>query len=91
MRLPDGGLLDAALSTDRFFGPLPPPDNRYTLYWRDGTRQVVEGETLGDAMANAGMAGGNPFRVLAVPGDDHGYIWDSERRDWLKKAAETAL
>lgn len=89
VRMPDGVRVDSVQEGDRFFGPMAPPDQKWTLYWRDGTRQVIEGENAWQAMDNAGMKGANPYRTLCVPGDDHSHRWDAERRDWVK--AEVAV
>lgn len=81
VRMPDGVRVAAVSPGDRFFGPIQPPDEKWTLYWNSGTRQVIEGEDAFQAMTNAGMRGANPYRTLCVPGDDHSYVWcDTERR-----------
>lgn len=81
----DGARLSAVAAGDRFFGPVMAPDLKWTLYWQDGRRQVIEGEDAFQAMANAGMRGANPYRTLCVAGDDHSHDWDAELRQWVPR------
>ncbi len=56
----------------------------FTLYWRDGKRETVEGSTVSEAITNAGYGGG-ALRALDfyAVGDCKQYKWDSEERNWL--------
>lgn len=57
----------------------------FTLYWRDGRRDVVHGSgnTPADAMNRAGYGGG-AVRALDfwAHGDDRGYVWNAQTREW---------
>lgn len=57
----------------------------FTLYWKDGTRQVVEGLTAAGAMTENGYGRG-ALRALDfwAEGDDQGYAWNAEARKWDK-------
>ena len=59
--------------------------NTYTLYWRTGKRETVQGENPAQAMTLAGYGGG-AVRALDfyANGDDHNYRWDAEKRDWMR-------
>lgn len=65
-------------------------DKPFTLYWRDGKREVVWGKTPARAMTIAGYGGG-ALRALDfyATGDDHAWQWNQSARDW-EKAAEVA-
>lgn len=91
VRFTDGERMSSVAEGDRFFGPMLAPDKKWTLYWRNGMRQVIEGEDPWQAMANAGMGGANPHRTLCVEGDDHTHTWDAERHDWVKIKQTEAL
>ena len=58
-------------------------DPQFTLYWRDGKRQVVRGRTVAEAMTLAGYGGG-AVRALDfyANGDNHEYTWLPDKRDW---------
>ena len=61
--------------------------NKWTLYWLDGTREIIEGEHITDAFFNAGISNG----ALAAldfynHGDNHQYLWDSNKREWIKQS-----
>lgn len=58
--------------------------NKYTIYWLDGSRQVVEGEDVADAFNRAGIQPG-ALRVVDfyAEGDDHEYTWDAVKRTWV--------
>ena len=60
--------------------------NTYTLYWIDGQRETVTGESVAQAMTLAGYGGG-ALRALDffVDGDDYDYVWNTEKRDWVRK------
>lgn len=59
---------------------------KFTLYWRDGKREVVEGYDCADAMTRAGYGGG-AVRALDfyATGDCDRYWWDGEGREWHNK------
>ena len=58
--------------------------NTYTLYWKTGDREIVEGDTPGQAMTLAGYSRG-ALRALDfyAEGDDHDYKFYSIKRDWI--------
>ena len=64
----------------------------FTLYWRDGRRDVVQGSgnTPADAMNRAGYSSG-AVRALDfwAHGDDRGYVWNPQTREW-DLASETS-
>lgn len=61
----------------------------FTLYWRDGKREVVWGKTPARAMTTAGYGGG-AIRALDfyAHGDDHAWTWNQSARDWEKVAVD---
>lgn len=59
-------------------------DPRFTLFWLDGTREIVQGRTISEAMMLAGHGGGS-IRALDfyASGDKtEGYWWDEVGRQW---------
>lgn len=62
---------------------------RFTLYWKTGTRQVVEGENILQAMALAGYSRG-AVRALDfyAKGDNGEYQWDGKK--WQKPNSSPA-
>lgn len=56
---------------------------QFTLYWKTGTRQVVEGENILQAMVHAGYSSG-AVRALDfyAEGDNGEYQWDGKM--WSK-------
>lgn len=61
-------------------------DPKFTLYWRTGDREVVQGRTVAEAMTLAGYGGG-ALRALDfwATGDNTEYWWDAKERDWHNK------
>ena len=66
-------------------------DPKFTLYWRDGKREVVQGRTIAEAMTLSGYGGG-AVRALDfyASGDDHNYTWVPDERDWTRNEVEAA-
>lgn len=58
-------------------------DPKFTLYWRDGKREVVQGRSAGEAMTLAGYGGG-AIRALDfwAKGDDVEWEWVPQTREW---------
>ena len=56
----------------------------YSLFWLDGSRASVEGETIGDAMKAAGIGAG-ALKALDFWSDDDNisYRWDNELHTWI--------
>lgn len=61
-------------------------ENKFTLYWLDGKREVVEGEDIADAMNIAGYGQG-ALRTLDFysTGDDKDYVYDKINNSWTQK------
>ena len=54
--------------------------NEYTLFWADGKREVIKGESLSKAMNEAGYATGTLQKLsLWTHGDYNGCIWDVDK------------
>lgn len=61
-------------------------DYYFTLYWKDGQRDVVKGKDLKDAMTHAGYgAGATSALDFHTTGVDYNYTWDTVERNWVKK------
>lgn len=60
--------------------------NIYTLYWRDGKREVVKGDNQAQAMTLRGYGSG-AVRALDfyAKGDDRDYEWDAAKREWVQR------
>lgn len=60
--------------------------NQFTIYWLDGRKSVIEGETVHQAFSAAGYGGG---AVRAVDWYENGvnddYVWNKETKQWDKK------
>lgn len=58
-------------------------DPKFTLYWRTGDREVVQGRTIAEAMTMAGYSGG-VLRALDfhASGETNEYAWDAKTREW---------
>lgn len=64
---------------------------KFTLYWRTGDREVVEGRTPEEAMTLAGYgAGAVPALDFWARGDDSKYSWNPSAREWEPFHAATA-
>jgi hypothetical protein len=58
---------------------------KFTLYWFDGTSEVITGETAYEAMVHAGFGGGAIAALdFWAHGDIKEYSWNKEIRQWLK-------
>lgn len=59
-------------------------DPKFTLFWRDGKREVVSGRTPAEAMTLAGYGGG-ALRALDfyTSGDTDDWKWIKETREWV--------
>lgn len=58
-------------------------DPKFTLYWRTGQREIVQGRTIAEAMTLAGYGGG-AVRALDfhAKGENTEYSWNSSSREW---------
>lgn len=63
-------------------------DPKFTLYWRTGRIEVVQGRSAAEAMTLAGYGGG-AVRALDfwAKGEPTGeWTWDSATREWTMKS-----
>ncbi len=60
--------------------------NTYTLYWLDGKREIVIGDSPADAMNKAGYGQGSLKALdFYAQGEDNQYIWNKEKKTWERK------
>lgn len=62
---------------------------KFTLYWRTGDRQVVEGcgDTPADACNRAGIGGGAIGALdFWARGENTEYEWNAQEREWARTA-----
>jgi hypothetical protein len=59
----------------------------YTLFWRHGVKEIVQGSGPADAMNKAGYSAGAIAALdFYAEGDQReNWVWDKETRDWLKQ------
>jgi len=58
---------------------------KFTLYWLDGTREIVEGFDISDAVHNAGYSRGAISALdFYADGDDSNYHWDTPTHNWVR-------
>jgi hypothetical protein len=70
--------------------------NKFTVYWRDGSRSVLSGgNTISEAFTAAGYGAGAVHAVdWYENGENDDYVWDSEKKRWNHKtplAIETII
>lgn len=54
--------------------------NEWTLYWRNGARQVLNGDTIHDAFSKAGYGYGALVALdFYSAGDDHDWKWEGKK------------
>jgi hypothetical protein len=59
----------------------------FTLYWRDGKREIVTGTSPVEAMNRAGYGAGAVAALdFYAEGDDKDYVWDQDKHDWVRVA-----
>lgn len=65
-------------------------DPKFTLFWLDGKREVVQGRSIAEAMTLAGYSNG-ALRALDfyASGDNQDYVWVPGERDWKQKQPVT--
>lgn len=67
-------------------------NKKFTLYWREGKREIVEGASISDAYAKAGLgAGAIPSLDFYADGNDDKCEWNKETHEWNKKEREIFL
>jgi hypothetical protein len=65
---------------------------KYTVFWLDGKREVIEGESIGDAARRAGIQKGALASMdFYSDGEDDGWEWNADRRSWISKKPITAV
>lgn len=58
-------------------------DPKFTLYWRDGKRNIVQGRTIAEAMTLAGYGGGALGALdFHAKGENGDYAWNATSREW---------
>jgi hypothetical protein len=58
--------------------------NKYTFYWLDGTREVLEGKSESDAANRAGYGHGAISALdFVAKGENNEYVWNNNK--WVKK------
>lgn len=58
---------------------------KFTLFWKTGQREVVEGDTPSQAMTLAGYSNGSLIALdFWAHGDNQEYVWNKETRSWIK-------
>lgn len=64
-------------------------DSYFTLYWRDGKREIVKGTDIADAMTHAGYGHG-ALKALDFhcKGVDYDYEYSKEQHKWILKNKE---
>ena len=66
--------------------------SKYTIYWLDGKKTVLnteKGNSVADAFTEAGYSNGATRAIdFYVNGTDDNYIWDSVKREWVKKPTD---
>lgn len=63
--------------------PMNPGDEQFTLYWRTGSREVVSGRNIAEAMTLAGYGGGAVSALdFYAKGNSHEYEWDTTTHEW---------
>lgn len=86
LRFTDGSRQRWVRAGDAFFGPLPRPDQAWTVYWLDGKREVLHGESFATAL----RAAGHEFEARAqiafqLEGiDEGGFLWNAATERWQK-------
>lgn len=55
----------------------------FTVYWRDGQKTNVQGESIADAMNSSGYGAG-ALRAMDFYSEVDDYEWDSTARKWIQ-------
>jgi hypothetical protein len=59
------------------------PMSKWTVFWRNGERDVYEGDDIQDAFRRAGVGAGALSAVdFYAKGNSNEYEWDAEKRNW---------
>lgn len=66
-------------------------DKTFTVYWRTGERQEIQGQTQAQAMSLAGYSSGAIAAVdFICEGNNEEYEWNGTTREWHKAESATA-
>lgn len=58
--------------------------NKYTFYWLDGKREVLDGESVAGAFRDAGYGAGAMSALdFTCNGEDDSYDWNGKK--WIRK------
>ncbi len=59
----------------------------FTIFWLTGESEVIEGETISEAMNSAGYGGGSVRAIDFYGNGDirNDYKWNKEKHTWEKK------
>lgn len=57
--------------------------NTYTIYWLDGTSQVVRGKSIADALNKHCSADALAAMDFYEHGDNQSWSWDKELKEWI--------
>ena len=62
-------------------------DESYTLFWLTGKREVIDKRgDVAESMTLAGYSqGAIPALDFWAEGNNNGYVWDGEKREWNPK------
>lgn len=57
---------------------------KYTFYWNDGRREILNGQNVFDALTKAGYTGCS-LKNLAFyfPDENNDFYWDEENKKWI--------
>ena len=59
---------------------------RFTFFWLDGTREVVEGANSSNALAHSSYGiGALKSLDFWADGDNDNYDWNANKKKWIKK------
>lgn len=62
---------------------------QWTLFWRDGLREVVRGRTVEEAMTLAGHGAGTLGALdFHAPGDEQRFYWNTRTLRWERRSTE---
>lgn len=57
--------------------------NKYTFYWKNGRREVLEGNDVIDALMKAGYSAIDLKRLsFYTPGENEDFSWTAETQTW---------
>lgn len=79
----DASLAEMLLGTTK---PVIKKEQAFTVFWRDGKREVFPGETIADAFNKAGYSVGALGAMdFYSKGDDQSFEWNKDDRTWKPK------